>query len=100
MNKLIKVNTNDNNYYDRHYNVFLWCGCGYSLQGFDVYANCEEEAIEIVVAYCDNNNLHAFLIDTKDVEDEEDGNYIYIDATMQGATKPYYIYNELKIIEI
>lgn len=101
MEDLIKVNTNDNNYYDRHYNVFLWCGCGYFLQGFDVYANCEEEALEIVVAYCDNNNLRAYLIDVNDItEEEEDGNYIYIDATMQDATQPYYIYNEFKIIEI
>lgn len=100
MEDLIKVNPNEKNYYGEHYNIFLWCGCGYSLQGFDVYANNIDEALEIVVAYCDNNNLHGFLIDVEDVEDEEDDQYIYIDATMNGATKPYYIYSELKIVEI
>lgn len=95
---IIKVNTSD--YYDNHYIVMLYCGAGYFMQPFDVYANCEQQALEIVVAYCDNNNLHGYLIDVEDVEDEEDDNYIYIDATMEDATKPYYIYSNARIKEL
>lgn len=105
---IIKVNiTKDNKrYYDNRYHVFLWCGSGYSLQGFDVLANNIEEALEIVVAYCDNNNLHKYLIEVEEIyklqeelQEELDDQYIYIDATMEGASKPYYIYSELKIEE-
>lgn len=95
---VIKVNTSV--YYDNHYIVMLWSGAGYLMQPFDVYANSEQQAVEIVVAYCDNNNLHGYLIDVEDVEDEEDNNYTYIDATMEDATKPYYIYSNVRIEEV
>lgn len=107
---LIQVNITEDNkrYYDTRYNVFLWCGCGYVLQGFDVLANNIEEALENVVTYCDNNNLQEYLIEVEEIyklqeelQEELDDQYLYIDATIGGASKPYFIYSsELRIEEV
>lgn len=98
-NKLTPVNEDQKQFYDNCYEVYLWTGSGYALDGFMVYANNELNALELVVAYCDNKGLYAYLIPVEDVEDEDDDQFIYIDATMDGATKPYYIYNELRILD-
>lgn len=98
MNEILIVNENEDTFYEHCYNVYLWAGVGYQLQGFRVFANYDEQALEIVVAYCEKKGMYGFLINCKDLEESDD--YIYIDATMEGATQPYFIYDELKIEEI
>lgn len=103
-NDITRVNDSDAIYYDHNYNVFLWTGCGYRLYGFNVYANYIEQALEIIVAYCEREGLQEFLIeidyDNFDA-DMSDDSIIYIDATEEGATKPYFIYSEnLRVEEV
>lgn len=90
-NDITRVNDSDSTYYDHNYNVFLWTGCGYVLSGFNVYASDIEQALEIVVAYCEREGLQEFLIDYEDIETDSDGNYsdyyICIDATMERSNK-------------
>lgn len=97
----IQVNTNEDGYFDKHFNIALWCGCGYWLQVFDVYANFVDEALELIVSWCEKNDYKGYLLDVENIEDEDEDGLLYVDATMNGASKPYYIYSEnLRINEI
>ena len=97
---MYKVNEEEKQFYDKKYIVEIWSGAGYELEQFEVYANCAEEALEIVVAYAEDN-VKCILFDITDVTEEEESGYIYIDGTMNGAKKPYYILAEnLRIEEV
>lgn len=79
------------------YLVKLWCGSGYQIRPFGVYADSEEEALEKVVAYLDKEGDNSlFFDDIIENTDEalEDDNFLYIDATREGASEPHWITTE------
>lgn len=99
------------------FKVCMWPGRGYTLDCFIVYADHLETAIEYVVAWIDSSEegrkydylfcddtaervieeLDAEGIDYYDDESFAD-TYCYVDATIEGARSPHYIYWEnLKI---
>lgn len=121
------INQDDKEYYDgKLYQVGIWPGAGYQLATFYVYANSEETALNLVVADAELNapNLLFSVSEIEDMiaEDWQDEynefiseaddrddftfateylNYIYVDATMEGASQPYFINGEnLSIIEV
>lgn len=121
------INQDDKEYYDgKLYQVGIWPGAGYQLATFYVYADSEETALNLVVADTEINapNLLFSVSEIEDMiaEDWQDEynefiseaddrddftfateylNYIYVDATMEGASQPYFINGEnLKIEEV
>ena len=78
----------------RPYVVKLWSGSGYLLDLFVAYADDDEQALERVVAYLEKTKQTRFFIDDATEEDEDMGIALYIDATMEGAKRPHYIYLE------
>ena len=122
------INPEDKDYYDgKLYMVGLYPGAGAELKTFYVYGEYEGEALESVVAYLDLSSETGLLLDMDEVEDivyddygEEYNNwllehpesdwfefaneylgYIYVDATMKGASQPYYVEgNYLRIEEV
>lgn len=92
--------------------VRLWTGSGYYLPAFGAYANSEQDALEEVVAYLDKEgNTDFFADDVADADineliangyTEEEANeapefnesYLYVDATMAGASRPHYVWLE------
>ncbi len=122
------INPEDKDYYDgKLYMVGLYPGAGAELKTFYVYGEYEGEALESVVAYLDLSSETGLLLDMDEVEDivyddygEEYNNwllehpesdwfefaneylgYVYVDATMKGASQPYYVEgNYLRIEEV
>ena len=119
------INPDDKDYYDgKLYKVGIWPGAGYQLVEFYVYASDESTALDLVVVDAEINapNL-LYSIDevmnqiADDFQDEyvefkneyEDAddftfaqeylNYIYVDATMEGASQPYFVNGENLVIE-
>ena len=124
-NKRNIINPDDQNYYDNKlYKVGIWPGAGYQLNTYYVYADSEETALDLVVVHLEIYNP-SLLSSVQEVEDRinedyqtefnnfivkgEDNdiitfasdylNLLYIDATMNGATQPYFIENENLIVE-
>ena len=121
------INQDDKEYYDgKLYQVGIWPGAGYQLATFYVYADSEETALNLVVVDAEIN-APSLLFSVSEIEDmivedwqdeynefisEADDrddftfateylNYIYVDATMEGASQPYFINGEnLSIIEV
>lgn len=113
------INPDDRDYYDgKLYEVDIWPGSGYQSATFKVYAANEQEALELVVADAELNNENLLMSipemenyiaedwseecnkfmqenEDRDADEytfaEEYLNYIYVDATMQGASQPYFI---------
>lgn len=123
------INPEDKDYYDgKLYMVGLYPGAGAELKTFYVYARYEEEALELVIAHLDiSSDIEGLLMDSQTVEDivyddyEEEYNnwlidhpeldwfefaheylgYVYVDATMKGASQPYFVEgNYLRIEEV
>ena len=119
------INQDDKEYYDgKLYQVGIWPGAGYQLATFKVYANSEEEALNLVVANAEIN-APGLLMSIQEIEDliaedyqeeynefisenpESDDftfateylNYIYVDATMEGASQPYFVTGDNLVIE-
>ena len=119
------INPEDQSYYDdKLYKVGIWPGAGYQLNTYYVYANSEETALDLVVVYLEIYNP-SLLSSVQEVEDRinedyqtefnnfivkgEDNdiitfandylNLLYIDATMNGATQPYFIESENLVVE-
>ena len=98
---------------DTCYKVKLWPGMGYTLDPFKVYAQKDdyEGALEYLVAYLDKKGNDKYFVDDWvndeiaelkqqgyseeeiDEEVEKWGNF-YVDATMQGASKPHWLRGE------
>lgn len=95
------VNSEDREYYTTLYLVSLWRGVGPTMVEFKVYANYEEQALEILTPYLEEN-APGLLIPCEEVDigNEEDADLIYIDGTEYGASQPYYVYNNAHIEEI
>ena len=91
--------------------VRIWPGAGYYLPAFGAYANSEEEALNEVVAWLEREHDGGgfFVDDSVEREREEmeeqgmseeeiaeniDKWALYVDATMEGARQPHYIYFE------
>lgn len=93
------VNLEDAKYYDKLYEVGLWGGIGYKLNVFRVYANDEETALEKVVAYCEDKGYYGLIYKEDEIPIFEESNYIYVDATTEGAAYPYYVLSENAYID-
>ena len=122
------INPEDRDYNDgRLWKVCLWSGSGYSLYEIYVYARYEEDALNQVVAYCERESMSGLIYTEEEIEKmaEEDYadefknfkqerpdvdlfdfiteylDYFYVDATMEGASQPYFIHGEnLRIEEV
>lgn len=96
----ITINPEDSDYYEEKFLVTLNTGVNAdSGLAFEVYANDEQQALEILVPYLEEN-YPGYLIDCEDVDPEE-SQYIYVDGTEYGATKPYCldIYTGIQYLE-
>lgn len=104
-NRNAYINANDSEFVNA-YRVGLWPGCGYCLDTFDVRANHEEQALEIVLAYCQQHNYISDFVEVEDecldelTEDELEEMYYYIDPTMEEpSARPAYIRLENLFVE-
>lgn len=97
--EIVVINPDDKNFYDKLYKVFLYSGVGVSGVTYKVYANYEEQALEIAVAYAEDN-APGVLTDITEVSEDEESMYIYVDATEYGASQPYYISIESSLEEL
>lgn len=74
------------------FDVYMWCGAGYSLERIPVEAEDEEQALELAVVIAEEQKPWLFFDECEDVEEmEEQGLVLYVDATMLGACQPHYI---------
>lgn len=71
------------------FRVSLWCGCGYVLNTFNVYACCEEESLERVLAHCEKYDFCELFVAEDYIEsklcltdEERDEMFLYVDPTM------------------
>lgn len=109
------LNKEDRDYYEgKAYSVNIWSGVGYTTSEYNVYAGGEQEALELAVKFAEKNNdgcLRSYAeveeeyedLDLEDTSLDEylDENYVYVDATMEGAEEPWFVLREnLKIEEI
>lgn len=90
----------------KKYNVYLWSGCGYSLDKLEVHACNEDEALYIAVATIVNEGRNQYFLEVDNSfigenmnEHEEVEGYMYVDATMEGADRPVYLRTENMKIE-
>ncbi len=95
---------------DKPYMVRLWPGSGYYLPAFGAYAFDEGHALECVVAYLEEEGNNDFFCDDyveetkqelaeegkdeEEIEEEINDQFYYVDATMEGASQPHYVYME------
>lgn len=93
------INPDDKDFYDKLYKIFLYSGVGVSGVTYKVYADYEEQALEIAVAYTEDN-APGVLTDIAEVSDDEEPMYIYVDATEYGASQPHYISIQSSLEEI
>ena len=101
---------------DSTYVVYFWPGAGYRLYPVEVKASHEEEALEKAVAQLEKDGMWGFLLAVDETEElgakdgifdpetgegspEFDETYMYVDATTEGASNPYYIFCENLRIE-
>lgn len=91
------VNEDEQDYYNHSYTVELSKG-GYFSNIYQVFANHEPQALEILVAWCESNDPNIlcdseYQLSVNDgaTEEELDEQYIYIDGTEYGAKSPHYI---------
>lgn len=86
----------------KSYTVAAWPGSGYFRYPETVTADSEEEALEIYCRIIIEKGRKGLYLTPEEVteEDEESGEYIYVDGTMSGAAYPVYLRAEnLQIIE-
>ena len=82
------------------YTVAAWPGAGYFVHPETVTAGSEEEALEIYCRIIIDDGRKDLYLEEVTEEDEESGEYIYVDGTMSGAAYPVYLRAEnLRIIE-
>lgn len=93
------INPDDKDFYDKLYKIFLYSGVGVSGVTYKVYADYEEQALEIAVAYAEDN-APGVLTDVYEISEDEEPMYIYVDATEYGASQPHYISIESSLEEL
>lgn len=107
------VNDAESGASDKAWMVRLWPGSGYYLPAFGAYASSEEDALEKVVAYLDQEGDDSFFCDDyveqmkeelaqegKDDEDiwqEIDEQFCYVDSTMDGGGCHYVFWENLSV---
>ena len=88
---LTLVNSEDDG--DKLYIVKLWWGSGYMTDNYNAWAFNEEEALNYVVAYIEKHDPE-LLKATDEYAQEDEDSFIYVDATMEGADEPHYVWAE------
>ena len=78
---------------DKLYIVKLWWGSGYMTDNYNAWAFSEEEALNYVVAYIEKHDPE-LLKATDEYAQEDEDSFIYVDATMEGADEPHYVWAE------
>lgn len=95
----------------KSFKIFLWCGSGYMLDEFFAMAENEYQALDIVLTdIIEKGYTSYFLTETEyeelfkeELEENpefESEQYMYIDATMEGAEYPVYLLVENMRIEL
>ena len=92
------INPEDKDYYDSQFIVSLYPGAGVEYVTYKVYADYEEQALDIAVAFAEDN-APGLLINCDSINPEEEEDLIYVDATEYGASQPYYVSYETKVQE-
>lgn len=98
----IIVNPEDEKYGDPLVTVEIG-DSGYRSSKFYVYCNPRdaETALEKTVAYCEKMGYAGLLYEESEIDPEYEEDYIYIDATPEGASQPYYLPSwAIKIYEV
>lgn len=82
------------------YTVAAWPGAGYFVHPETVTADSVEEALEIYCRIIIDDGRKDLYLSPEGVaeEDEESGEYIYVDGTMSGAAYPVYLRSENLLI--
>ena len=94
------INEGDADYYDgKLFKVILDSTSLYGTTIY-VYADCAQTALELAVAYCEKKGWMLLLYEMDEIEPDEEGEYIYVDATTEGASQPYYVSENLHIEEV
>lgn len=87
----------------KKYNVYLWPGCGYGLEEFNIQALNEYEALDRLTACLINENKSAYYMtldemnaaraagSVYEIEPDEFEGWMYVDATDEGAPYPVYL---------
>ena len=113
------VNPDEKDFYDgKLWRVCLYSGAGVELSVFYAYANYEEQALNKVVAYCEDT-APGLLYTSKEIEKEindsykdeltsdmsyfdfatDNLGYVYVDATEEGAKDVYFVDGNNLVIE-
>lgn len=88
---LVRKTLKEDRFGEDKFVVYLWPFAGYQMIPFEVEANHEEEALEKAVAKAEEEgNYSVFADDVEDAENHPDL-YMYVDATMEGASQPHYV---------
>ena len=82
------------------YTVAAWPGAGYFVHPETVTAESEEEALEIYSRIITDKGLFSLYLLPSELteEDEESGEYIYVDGTTRWAKYPVYMRSENLLI--
>ena len=107
------VNDSESGASDKAWMVRLWTGSGYYLPAFGAYANCEEDALEKVVAYLDQEGDNSFFcddyvkdleeelaqegMDEEEIQEEIDESFYFVDSTMDGGDCHYVFLENLAV---
>lgn len=93
-NDIVVINPQDSQYYDNLYLVSLDTGAQAESVTYKVYADYEEQALEIAISYAEDHTPYVLTSCMEmDPDEAEDEGYTYVDATEYGAKQPYYILN-------
>lgn len=96
------------------YHIRMWWGSGYRTDNYQAYGFNEEDALCNVIAWIEQNNPDLLAhsdadaksfkeelmqdrgMDEYEIEEDREFNemFMYIDATMEGANSPHYIYSQ------
>lgn len=107
------VNDAESGASDKAWMVRLWPGRGYYLPAFGAYASSEEDALEKVVAYLDQEGDDSFFCDDyidqmreelaedgyneEEIDEQIQEMFCYVDATMDGGECHYVFWENLSV---
>ena len=107
------VNDSESGASDKAWMVRLWTGSGYYLPAFGAYASSEQDALEKVVAYLDQEGDDSYFcddyvesvmdelkqegMDEEEIYNKIDQQFLYVDATMDGGDCHYVLLENLDI---
>ena len=107
------VNDAESGASDKAWMVRLWPGSGYYLPAFGAYASSEQDALEKVVAYLDQEGDDSFFCDDyidqmrkelaedgyneEEIDEQIQEMFCYVDATMYGGDCHYVFWENLSV---